>query len=149
MIIFGVSKHFQRRRNEETKKKIFRQSRKKYLQTFSSFTTISIYQKWIGTTLSSPNVNVQVASRAAKGLLRPRIFEKLRIDEKTPARSAKAKFWQLCYKHFKETSILLYYANVSILFCSWLTFSFFLEGLAYQDLSENSCNTSHWSFESL
>ena len=51
LINFGVSMHL---KQVKTKRKIFRQYWAKHLETFSLFSTISLYHKWNGTKLLSP-----------------------------------------------------------------------------------------------
>ena len=74
------------------------------------FRTISIHNKWIGTTILSPKVNVRIASWVAERLKTEdfrkfenfkQIPEKLRIDGKS-SDHPKAKFRQLCNKIAKN-----------------------------------------------
>ena len=95
------------------------------------FRTISIHNKWIGTTILSPKVNVQIASWVAERLKTEdfrkfgdfkQIPEKLRIDGKS-SDHPKAEFRQLCNKiaknllwNTKETPISLAFVNLPTIF---------------------------------
>ena len=107
---------------------------KKYLQTFSGFSTISLHHKWRGTRLLSPESECLICHMSCRktGTQEVRKFqgspEMLQIHGKCPAAHQIRKFWQLCRKIVKNRLYNIPQKNLFYLI-SWICLQNFVQDL--------------------
>ena len=108
----------------KTKRKIFRQSSAKHLQTFLHFSTVSVHHKWSRTRLLSAENEwascLRICGTTAGLSNFKKICEILGFERQYPTGYPKAKFWRLSVenhkksvvKHSTEKPILLNFVNL-------------------------------------